>query len=59
MEEATAKNQEMEAPVPNLEEVAKQVADLQTQLDALSKAAPDLRQPPGPKDNNHNHHDDA
>ena len=41
MEEATAKNQEMEAPVPNLEEVAKQVADLQTQLDALSKAAPE------------------
>ncbi|MBW1774461.1 MAG: DsrE/DsrF/DrsH-like family protein [Deltaproteobacteria bacterium] len=31
----------MEVPVPNLEEVAKQVADLQTQLDALSKAAPE------------------
>ena len=41
MEEATANNQEMAAPVPNLEEVAKQVADLQTQLDALSKAAPE------------------
>ena len=41
MEEATAKNQELETPVPNLEEVAKQVADLQTQLDALSKAAPE------------------
>jgi len=41
MEEATANNQEMEVPVPNLEEVAKQVADLQTQLDALSKAAPE------------------
>ncbi|MFC1579437.1 DsrE/DsrF/DrsH-like family protein [Thermodesulfobacteriota bacterium] len=41
MEEATASNQEMAAPVPNLEEVAKQVADLQTQLDALSKAAPE------------------
>ena len=43
MEEATAKNQELEGQtgVPNLEEVAKQVADLQTQLDALSKAAPE------------------
>lgn len=41
MEEATANNQEMVTPVPNLEEVAKQVADLQTQLDALSKAAPE------------------
>ena len=41
MEEATANNQGMETPVPNLEEVAKQVADLQTQLDALSKAAPE------------------
>ena len=41
MEEATAKHQELETPVPNLEEVAKQVADLQTQLDALSKAAPE------------------
>lgn len=41
MEEATAKNQELETPVPNLEEVAKQVADLQTQLDALSKASPE------------------
>ena len=41
MEEATAKNQDVETPVPNLEEVAKQVADLQTQLDALSKAAPE------------------
>ena len=41
MEEAPAKNQEMVTPVPNLEEVAKQVADLQTQLDALSKAAPE------------------
>ena len=43
MEEATANNQELEGQtgVPNLEEVAKQVADLQTQLDALSKAAPE------------------
>ena len=43
MEEATAKKQELEGQtgVPNLEEVAKQVADLQTQLDALSKAAPE------------------
>ena len=41
MEEATASNQEMAATVPNLEEVAKQVADLQTQLDALSKASPE------------------
>lgn len=41
MEEAIANNQEMVTPVPNLEEVAKQVADLQTQLDALSKAAPE------------------
>jgi peroxiredoxin family protein len=43
MEEATAKNQELEsqAGVPNLEEVARQVADLQTQLDALKAAAPE------------------
>lgn len=41
MEEAIASNQEMAATVPNLAEVAKQVADLQTQLDALSKAAPE------------------
>ena len=41
MEEATAKNQELVSPVPNLAEVAKQVADLQTQLDALKKAAPE------------------
>ena len=41
MEEATAKNQEPVSPVPNLAEVAKQVADLQTQLDALKKAAPE------------------
>jgi peroxiredoxin family protein len=40
MEQALAKNQVID-DVPNLEEVAKQVADLQTQLDALSKAAPE------------------
>jgi peroxiredoxin family protein len=40
MEQALAKNQVVE-DVPNLEAVAKQVADLQTQLDALSKAAPE------------------
>ncbi len=43
MEDATAKNQQLETQsgVPNLEEVAKQVAELQTQLDALKKAAPE------------------
>jgi peroxiredoxin family protein len=44
MEEATAKAQDLEAQpenLPNLEEVAKQVADLKAQLDALSKKAPE------------------
>ena len=43
MEEATSKNEVMDGQtgIPNLEEVAKQVADLQTQLDALKEAAPE------------------